>query len=236
MTVHDIWNANPTDTQLKLDQFEKYARRQSLSRFLARYEVFKLQMDVKGSIVEGGVHHGAGLLGWAKLSSALEPYAIDRWVVGFDTFEGFPSVHQNDEQTITSNEQRKVGGFNTGFNVFEELNQLKRVYDDNRFLNQFEKLKLVKGDVAETVPRFLKENPHFLCSLLVCDFDLYEPTKIMLEHMLPRMPKGAIIVFDEINNPNWPGETQALLEAFNLNTLRLKRFNFDPNISYTIIE
>lgn len=28
------------------------------------------------------------------------------------------------------------------------------------------------------------------------------------------MCKGAIVAFDEINNPWWPSETQALLEMF----------------------
>ena len=30
--------------QLKWDNFEKYVRRQSLARFLARYELFKMQI------------------------------------------------------------------------------------------------------------------------------------------------------------------------------------------------
>jgi hypothetical protein len=66
------------------------------------------------------------------------------------------------------------------------------------------------------------------------DFDIYEPTKIALKYFLPRMPKGAILAFDEINNPWWPGETLALLETMGdkFNNLEIKRFNFDPSISY----
>ena len=80
----------------KLNNFEKYVRRQALARFLARYELFKLTKNVKGSIVECGVHYGGGLMAWAKLSSILEPYAIHRKVIGFDTFEGFPNVSDED--------------------------------------------------------------------------------------------------------------------------------------------
>ena len=46
------------------------------------------------------------------------------------------------------------------------------------------------------------------------------------------MPKGAIIAFDELNNKNWPGETVALLESIDINNFEIKRFNFEPNISY----
>lgn len=52
----------------KFDHFEKYARRQAMARFMARYERFKLQMHIKGCIVEYGVHHGDGLMAWAKVA------------------------------------------------------------------------------------------------------------------------------------------------------------------------
>ena len=44
----------------KLANFPKYVRRQNIARFLAQSEIFKLQLPVKGSIVECGVHHGGG--------------------------------------------------------------------------------------------------------------------------------------------------------------------------------
>ena len=49
------------------------------------------------------------------------------------------------------------------------------------------------------------------------------------------MPKGAIIAFDELNNPDWPGETQAILEKFDLNKYQLKCFEYEPNISYIVL-
>lgn len=218
-------------SKIMWDNFEKYIRRQSLSRLIARYELFKLQMGVKGCIVECGVHHGGGLFSWAKLSSALEPYALDRRIFGFDTFEGFPSVNEKD--TVSENNvERKVGGFETGYNVYEELLELISEYDQNRYLNQFQKIFLIKGDATKTIPQFIKEHSYLLISLLYLDFDLYEPTKTALEYFLPRMGKGSILAFDEINNPWWPGETQAMLESLDLKHYRVNRFSFDPSIAY----
>jgi len=216
------------------DNFEKYVRRQSLSRFLARYELFKLQLPVKGCIVECGVHHGAGLMAWAKLSAALEPYSLDRRIFGFDTFEGFPSIDEKDA-TSAGNESLRTGGFHTGMNTYEELQELIRQYDENRFLNQFEKVQLIKGDAVQTIPKFLSEEPSVLVSLLFLDFDLYMPTKVALQSFLPRMPRGAVLAFDELNNRWWPGETQAALECLDLNKYELRRFTFDPNISYIVL-
>lgn len=220
--------------QFDHNHFEKYANRQSLTRFLARYELFKLQIDVKGSIVECGVHYGSGLMAWAKLSASFEPYAIHRKVIGFDTFSGFVEVNNHDKSLVENSESRP-GGFQTDFNVFDELNNLIYDFDKNRYLSEFEKVCLVKGDACVSIPNFIEENPHLLVSLLFLDFDLYEPTKVALEYFLPRMPKGAVLAFDEINNQWWPGETMALLHSLNINNYQIKKFHFDPNIAYIVL-
>ena len=71
-----------------------------------------------------------------------------------------------------------------------------------------------------------------IVSLLYIDFDLYNPALVALKKFLPLMPKGSIIAFDEVNNPHWPGETQALLKSLKLNNHKLECFSFEPNISY----
>jgi hypothetical protein len=232
--MSQIFDKYQIPTQIKLDNFEKYVRRQCLSRFLARYELFKMQLNIKGCIVECGVHHGGGLMTWAKLSSAFEPYALDRRIFGFDTFEGFTEINDKDVST-EGNEQSRKGGFSTGYDAFTELSELKMEYDQNRFLNQYEKLFLVRGDAVETIPLFIKEHPYLLISLLFLDFDLYKPTKVALGNFLPRLGKGSILAFDEINNPWWPGETEALLECLDLKKNAINRFSFDPNIAYIVL-
>jgi hypothetical protein len=185
--------------------------------------------------VECGVHQGGGLLAWAKLSAALEPYSLHRHAIGFDTFAGFPSIHAKDRRTRTDNRELRPGGLDTGGLVYQGLTELIRKYDDNRFLNQFQKVFLVKGDAAETIREYVAGHPHLLVSLPFLDFDLYEPTKVALDHFLPRMSKGAILAFDEINSARWPGETQALLESMDLRRHRIRRFTLEPNIAYIIL-
>jgi len=115
----------------------------------------------------------------------------------------------------------------------EELRECLAEYDANRFLNQFEKVELVKGNALETIPKYVQENQHLLVALLFLDFDLYEPTKAALQQLLPRVPKGGIVAFDEVNNKFWPGETVAMLEELlPLRSYAIRKFDFDPNISY----
>ena len=64
------------------------------------------------------------------------------------------------------------------------------------------------------------------------DFDIYEPTISALKHFLPRMGKGSIIAFDEVNNKDWPGETMAMLESLSINNYKIESFPYEPNISF----
>jgi hypothetical protein len=226
-----IFNACPDSVETKLENFPKYVRRQHLKRFLAMYEIFKLALPVKGSIVECGVYKGFGVMAWAKLSTILEPENLTRRIYGFDTFAGFPNVSPQDVNSIAMPEQ---GGLYA--DSFEELQQLIVEYDHDRFLGHIDKIHLIKGDLAQTLPQFIAEHPHLLISLLFLDADLYAPTKVALECCLPRMPRGAIVAFDELDNPLWPGETMALLESVGIRSLRLQRLEWDPYITFAILE
>ncbi|MFY9307886.1 MAG: class I SAM-dependent methyltransferase [Bacteroidia bacterium] len=233
--MENIFEQHRTDTQTKLNNFELYAKRQALTRFIARYELFKQIVSIKGSIVECGVHHGGGLMSWAKLSAGLEPMALNRKIYGFDTFDGFVDIHEKDK-AVTENKDLQKGGFSAGKTSFDYIEDSIKDFDENRFLNQYKKVELIKGDATKTIPEFMNKNQHLIVSLLFLDFDLYEPTKVALEHFLPRIPKGGILAFDEINNQGWPGETVALVEKFvSLNNLHIQKFYFDPNIAYIVL-
>jgi hypothetical protein len=227
----DIFVGCPDSIEVKLNNFPKYVRRQHLKRFLAMYEVFKTAIPVKGSVVECGVFRGFGLMTWAKLSAMLEPENLTRRVYGFDTFQGFPSIATEDQSTFTDSQPGDLCA-----DSYQELQQLVQEYDRDRFLGHISKVELVRGDMAKTIPEFMTTHPHLVVSLLFLDADMFEPTKVALEHFLPRMPKGAVIAFDELDNPIWPGETLGAIEAIGINKLRLRRLDWDPYIAFATIE
>ena len=127
-----------------------------------------------------------------------------------------------------TNLTRRIYGFDT-FAGFPSVS------DKDRFLGHIAKVELVKGDAAQTIPAFMADHPHLVVSLLFMDFDLYEPTRAALEHFVPRMPRGAILAFDELDNPLWPGETKALLDTLGIGRLKLQRLEFDPYIAFARI-
>jgi len=220
----------------KLENFAKYVPRQSLARFMARYELFRLIQNVHGSIVECGVLFGGGLMSFAKLSAILEPYNFQRRIVGFDTFTGFPEIHAADIQGLPDRKSAhlKQHGF-AAEHAHSDILEAVAIFDMNRMLNHFPKVAVVKGDFNETAPQYLRDHPHLLISLLYLDFDIYAPTKKALELFLPRMPKGAVIAFDELNEEAFPGETLAVLDVLPINQWKIRRFDFEPRISYAVV-
>jgi len=171
-------------------------------------------------------------MSFAQLDSINCPYNHNRKIVVFDTFEGFPSISQKDDNDEIA---YKKGDLATLDNMEDELLKSIELYDKNRPLSHIAKVELVKGDATKTIPNYIKDNQHLVISLLYLDFDIYEPTKIAITNFIPRMPKGSVIVFDELNTKNFPGETLALLETIGIKNLKLKKTKYDSYISYAQI-
>ena len=218
----------------KLQNFTKYVPRQNLTNFIAKYEIFKQVLTVQGSVIECGVYLGGGLMTFAQLSAILEPVNHQRQIIGFDTFSGFPSLTEEDRKGTS--EHSILGGFSIDKDVHADLLECIELYDANRFIGHIPKVSLVKGDIKETLPQYLEDNPHTVVSLLYLDLDVFEPTKVAIEKLAPRMPKGAVIVFDELNSERWPGETQAVLHTVGVKNLRIQRFPFESFMSFAVIE
>jgi hypothetical protein len=218
----------------KLNTFTRFVSRQSLSLFLAKNEIFKRILNVHGNIIECGVFRGSGLMSWAQLSAIYEPINHIRKVTGFDTFEGFQDLHAADVSANSEFEHKLKGSYT--FEHIDEIKESVRLFDLNRPVGHLQKVELVKGDATKTIPQYIKENQHLVVALLYLDFDLYEPTKVAIENFLPRMPKGAIIAFDELNQKQWPGETKAVLDTIGIGNLHIERFPFVPQLSFAQIK
>jgi hypothetical protein len=217
-----------------MDSFAKYASRQSMTRFLARHRIFNEILNIHGSIIECGVYMGQGLMQWAQMSAIYEPVGgVTREIFGFDTFSGFPSVSEKDTMN-KAGRTHSVGDLAVP-SGYENLQESIRLYDMNRFLAQFPKVHLIKGDFMKTSESFFQDFPHVIPALLYLDFDLYEPTKKALEMFYPRMPKGSIIAFDESNDATWPGETQAIYEVLDIKKISFQKISFDTKISFCVI-
>jgi hypothetical protein len=137
--------------------FPVLARRQWLKRFLAHTELFKSTLEVPGDIAEIGVFRGLGLMTWANL---LEAFCIGdrtKTVYGFDNWSGFAALAPEDGRELDAVEKRE-GGFSAQ-NYWEELKEAIAIFDADRFIPWKPRVKLVVGNIEETVAAFVNDNP-----------------------------------------------------------------------------
>ena len=206
--------------------FAAFTKRQVISRLLYQDFLYKKILDVPGVILEFGVHWGATIATLINLRGIYEPYNYSRVIYGFDTFSGFPDVNEKDGGFS------KSGDYSTSPKYEDELAEVLAIHESFSPIPQIQKFHLIKGDVRETLPRFLEDNPHIIVAMAVFDMDIYMPTKSALTDVLPRLTKGSLLVFDELNCRHFPGETQAVNEVLGLNQLRLQRVPHQPYCSF----
>ncbi len=224
--ISELFLTSAAPIELRLANFPVFVRHRYLARFLGLYEIFKRIVEVKGSIVECGVFQAGSLMTWVKLTRILDPSNNRRHVYGFDTFTGFPEG---------SSAYSGHGHFAT-FGGMAEVRRAVDVFERNDSSGGLEPVTLIQGDARETIPEFVSTHPHVVVALLFLDFDLYEPTVAALRNFLPRMPRGGVIVFDEIDDARWPGESQAVFEEIGFRNLRLQRIPFDANVGFAVLD
>ncbi|PSJ42270.1 crotonobetainyl-CoA--carnitine CoA-transferase [Sphingosinicella sp. BN140058] len=205
--------------------------RQTLSRALYYDQLYRKIVGVPGVICEFGVQWGATLALLTNLRGIYEPYNYRRSIVGFDTFAGFPSVDPvNDGAHLNEGDYRVEEGHE------QVLERLLTLHEANAPISHIRKFELVKGDASETVHKWLDDNKHAIISMAIFDMDIYKPTKDVLEAIMPRLTKGSVLVFDELNVLPFPGETIAVQEVLGLNNLRLQHFPHQPNCAWAVFE
>lgn len=210
-----------------------YQSVRSLKRLLYLNEIYQQILPVHGVVMQFGVRWGRDIAAFDAFRTIYEPFNISRVVVGFDTFEGFPSVHEKDG----GHKMMVERGLATTEGYVKELQGVVNARRELDPLPHLERCTLVQGDVTETFPAYLKAHPETIVAMVHFDLDLYAPTKACLEALEPYLTKGSIVAFDELASPLSPGETEAVREVWGLGRYRVQRSTrHSGQGSYIVIE
>ena len=190
-----------------------------IGKMIAHYELFKLSSKIPGCIIECGVFKGASLIRFATFLKLLKS---NKKIIAFDTFGKHTTTK------ISSDHKRRKILLSHGKEAISEkqlMNILKRKGLEKN-------IQLIKGDITETVPNYLKLNPKLKISLLNLDVDFYEPSMSILKNFYPKLSKGGILMLDDYGI--WDGETTAVNEYFTGKKIKIRKFSFSQTPSYII--
>ena len=170
----------------------------SLDRYLYILDQLERVRHLEGDIVECGVSIGHGALLFLLMSEYL---GVERTYYGFDSFEGFPAPAAKDGVTPIKGE---------GFWANPSETVL-RVLKDGRIPEEkiLSRVRLIKGLFHDTLPAYEGR-----IALLHLDCDLYDSYRTALENLYVKVVPGGIIMFDEYDDPRWPGAKPAVDEFF----------------------
>lgn len=199
----------PIPPEELVDNLTLYLRQQPLTDLLSLDALYRMILNVPGVIMEFGVHRGRHLAALTALRGVYEPYNPHRRVIGFDTFTGFPDVADID----TTSPSAVAGRFALTDGYLRHLYEVLDTHEQGEHLSHIRRTLIVQGDVRETLPRYLTDNPHTVIALAYFDLDLYEPTRDTITAIRPYLTKGSVLTFDELAHAKWPGETAALRDT-----------------------
>jgi len=192
--------------------FPGYINRYNLTRMLAYFELFKMVQHKPGWIVECGVYRGFSLFALAKFMEIFCMGDKSRKVLGFDNFAGLTELSQEDGKK-DEEVGKKKGGLSP-LKYREDVMELMEICNQDAFAPWAKRVEIVEGDVEKTIPKYVSDYPGLRISMLHLDIDLYNPTKIALEHLYPRVVSGGLVVLDEYAHIDWGGESKALEDYF----------------------
>lgn len=163
-----------------------------IGKLLHRYDFFKMTKDLPGDIVEIGVFKGSGIATFSKFVDIYCPRS-NKKILGFDIFDDSTKEEILNKDGNFDKEKMNI--------VYSKVDKselsITSVEERLTNMNIDKKYMLVRGDVENTLPKFIKENPGFRVSLLYIDVDLERATYNAMIHLWDRLLPGGIIVFDE---------------------------------------
>ena len=149
-----------------------------------------------GCVVECGL---GKLKSFQMISFILLDESQKRKLYGFDSFQGFPEISEED----LSPRNPQKGDWN--FVDYESTRSFLRNSEINNFV-------LIKGFLEDTLPVWKKKLPPI--AVLHIDVDLYSSYKTTLENLYSLVVKGGYILFDEYSSKKFPGAKKAVDEFF----------------------
>jgi|TARA_Y100000310_G_scaffold342383_1_gene445436 hypothetical protein len=230
--MHYLLNEHLIPDDQVLSNLGLFLTSKNLSRILFLNYIYQQIVDIHGVVMDFGTRWGQNLAVFAALRGIYEPFNRHRKLIGFDTFSGFPNISAKDGLS----DLMQKGNISVTDHYQRHLEEIMKCQEDNNPLSHIKKFEIIAGDACKTLQSYLSINPHSIVALAYFDFDLYEPTKVCLDLIKDRLVKGSVLCFDELNDPDSPGETLAVMEALGLNNIRLQRWKHVSRISYAVFE
>ena len=230
-------NGSELDFFNEMSKYSGFLRTSHISRHLAIYEIYKKTINLPGSVAEFGIYNGSTFFFLARLIEIFNSaehevhHSASRHLFGFDRFSGFKEISDEDKTVFPESPVKRIGGLKSDSSSF--YHTLECLKAESKISHR---IHVINGDIEDSYPQFISDYSGVRICLALVDFDLYKPTKIVLDNIYEMMVPGGIIILDEYSFPDWPGETKAVDEFILRHGLKMRSipWTFAPS-AYCVI-
>ena len=180
-----------------LTNYGLFSGDRNLFKTLKIFELIYQIKNVKGDIIELGIHRGNTSL---LIKKILNIYKIKKKLFLLDHFKGLIHYTKKDPKASKKFENK--------------FKSPKKLIEDFLKFFDFKNVSFIDQDATKLNNKSF-ENKKFC--LAYFDMDLYEPTLNALKAIDKSIVKGGIIVFDEGNKKIWAGEKKAIKDFLKAN-------------------
>jgi O-methyltransferase len=162
-------------------------------RFTAEQALDVIERGVPGVFVECGVWRG-GCAAAMLLAQRQQHGGVVRKTYLLDSFEGLPPATERDGEVALA-WQADTTGPSYHDNCRVSVDEVRAAMEALAF--PAESWTLVQGWFDETVPPLAQELREQRIALLRLDGDWYDSTAVCLEHLVPVVPEGGVVILDD---------------------------------------
>ena len=185
----------------------RFYTRTTAARVVALCEAVRYlgEAGIEGDIVECGVWRGGSMLAAARTLVACGDMSRTLWL--YDTYEGMSEPTDADRRAVDGAQASSLlRSHRTHDQVAAAVNlpAVQRTMALSGY--PLDQMQFVAGRVEQTIPRTVPSS----IALLRLDTDWYESTRHELEHLVPLMTAGAVLIIDDYGH--WDGSRRAVDE------------------------
>ncbi len=187
-----------------------FLRSALLARIFAIADIYKLIVDIPGSIFDIGTWRGQTAVVCENLRAIFEPLHFNRRIVCFDTFEGYQGFSDKDKASDLHQDgtYSLAGESYAGF-----LRDLLVLHEKSNAMGHNNgKHKVIVGDCRVEIPAFFKENQNEFVALAFFDVNAYDPTAKAFDDVWARMVPGGVVAFWQLTRTSVPAEGRVYVE------------------------
>ncbi|MCY7422846.1 MAG: TylF/MycF family methyltransferase [Chitinophagaceae bacterium] len=196
------------------------APQKASGKLVAHYELFKKIKNLNGAVVKCGVTAEEGFNHFAMFK-ALTGRNQHQQMIAFQKSQPFFIEEVNESGDVTMMVKTH--------NLEANTHLLQKTLIDKGHTHYID---FVPGDVSESIPDYLIENPELKIAMLHIDLDDYEGTTDALEFLFPRIVQGGILILDNYHKNS--GEKKAMTDYFRPMQPLIQNFSVNNGPHYII--